>query len=165
MIRGVWLALLLGFALPVFAQGVRVVPLTAAEIPALLQPPTRGVRIIMLWSLDCAYCEPNMQALAKLQKVHGGDTQLITVATDNVAVARHAIAARLDAAGMRGYPARAYAAATPERMNFLIDPDWGGETPRTLVIRADGTRIGISGELTPAELQRIERWGRPQARR
>jgi iron complex outermembrane receptor protein len=30
----------------------------------------------------------------------------------------------------------------------LIDPDWGGETPRTKAIRADGSGTVISGELT-----------------
>ena len=57
---------------------------------------------------------------------------------------------------MDAYPARLYAEATPQRLNYLIDPEWGGETPRTLVIRADGTRVAISGELTPMQLKRIE---------
>lgn len=156
MIRRAWLLLLLCCALPALAQGVQVTPLTAAEIPALLQPPAHGERIIMLWALDCAYCEPNMQALARLQKAHPRDIQLITIDTDDIAVAQRAIAARLQAAGMQGYPAHAYTTAAPERMNFLIDPDWGGETPRTLVIRADGSRIAISGELTPAQLRKLQ---------
>ena len=61
----------------------------------------------------------------------------------------------LVAAGVAEYPARAYTDATPERINFLLDPDWGGETPRVLLIRADGTRLGISGELTPRQLQKL----------
>ena len=68
---------------------------------------------------------------------------------------RAAIEARLRHAGMADYPARAYADATPERINFVLDPDWGGETPRVLLIRADGTRLGISGELTPRQLQKL----------
>jgi hypothetical protein len=42
-----------------------------------------------------------------------------------------------------------------ERINFLLDPHWGGETPRVLVIRADGSRLGISGALTPAQLRKL----------
>jgi hypothetical protein len=53
------------------------------------------------------------------------------------------------------YPARACAEASPERINFLLDPNWGGETPRVLVIRADGSRIDISGELTLAQLHKL----------
>jgi hypothetical protein len=56
---------------------------------------------------------------------------------------------------MTTYPARAYAEASPERLNFLLDPNWGGETPRVLVIRADGSRQGISGELTAPQLQKL----------
>ena len=95
-----------------------------------------------------------MQALAKLQRAHPHDVELVTVATDSIA--RHAlIAARLKAMRMGGYPARAYAEASPERLDFLLDPDWGGETPRIEIIRADGSRLGISGELTAAELQKL----------
>ena len=54
-----------------------------------------------------------------------------------------------------GYPARAYAEASPERLDFLIDSNWGGETPRTEIIRADGSRLGISGELTAPQLQKL----------
>lgn len=57
---------------------------------------------------------------------------------------------------MTAYPAYLYAEAAPQRLDYLIDPDWGGETPRTLVIHADGTRTASSGELTATQLQRIK---------
>lgn len=141
---------------PVAARGASasVSALTAQNIPALVQAPAHGARLIALWSLDCTYCEPNLKALAALQRAHPEDFQLVTVATDSVQ--QHAaIMARLHQAGVAMYPARAYAEATPDRLNFLLDPKWGGETPRVLVIRADGTRVGVSGELTPAQLKKI----------
>jgi hypothetical protein len=76
------------------------------------------------------------------------------VTTDSIGQ-REAIEARLRSMQMTGYPARAYAEASPEQINFLLDPNWGGETPRVLVIRADGSRLGISGALTPAQLQKL----------
>jgi iron complex outermembrane receptor protein len=156
MMRGALLALLLCcLASPALAGSDTVSPLTAADIPALVKPPAHGERIIALWALDCAYCEPNLSALAKLQRAHPHQIKLVTVATDDIASQRTAVENRLKAMHMTGYPARAYAAAAPERLNYLIDPDWGGETPRTLVIRADGSRIAISGELTPQQLRRI----------
>lgn len=152
--RRALLAALLLLAPAAFARAGTPVPLTAADVPALLKPPAHGVRIVAIWSLDCAYCEANMQALAQLQRAHPHDVELLTVATDSVA--RHAeIAARLKAAHMDGYPARAYAEASPERLDFLIDPNWGGETPRTEIIRANGNRQGISGQLTAAQLQKL----------
>jgi iron complex outermembrane receptor protein len=78
----------------------------------------------------------------------------VIVTTDSIE-RRQAIEARLQHMKVDGFPNRAYTDATPERLNFLLDPTWGGETPRALVIRADGSRLGISGELTPAQLRRI----------
>lgn len=152
--RRLLLAALLALALPALAAAGAPSPLSAAEVPALLKPPARGVRILAMWALDCAYCEANMQALAQLQRAHPREIELVTVATDSIAQ-RAQIAARLKAMRMDGYPARAYAEASPERLDFLIDPDWGGETPRTEIIHADGSRHGISGELTEAQLRKL----------
>lgn len=155
MTRRMLVLLLLCCTLPVFARTAPLGSLAAADVPALVKPPAHGERIIALWALDCAYCEPNLAALVKLQRAHPRDVQLVLVATDGPAM-RDAVAARLEHMHMTDYPARLYAEPNPERINYLIDPDWGGETPRTLVIRADGTRVGISGELKPAQLRRIE---------
>lgn len=148
--------LLLAFVLwlPALASAGSLQPLAAADVPALLQPPAHGTRIIALWSLDCAYCEPNLEALAEVQRADPGNIELVTVTTDSVEL-HQAIEARLRSMKMDGYPARAYAEASPERTNFLLDPNWGGETPRVLVIRADGSRRGISGALTPAQLHKL----------
>lgn len=149
-----WLLLALLLVFPTLACAGSVRPLTAADIATLLKPPAQGERIIALWALDCAYCEPNLKALAKLQREHPKSIELITISTDNIAqqasIGKHLRAMQLDV-----YSARAYAEASPERINFLIDPNWGGETPRVLLIRADGTRMGISGELTPLQLRKL----------
>ena len=150
--------LLLAFLLwlPTLACAGTLQPLAAADVPALLQPPAHGMRILALWSLDCAYCEPNLEALAALQRADPREIELVTVTTDSIQL-RTAIEARLRSMKMDVYPARAYAEASPERINFLLDPNWGGETPRVLVIRADGSRRGISGALTPAQLHKLRR--------
>lgn len=148
--------LMLAFALlfPAMACAGSVQPLAAGDIAALLKPPAHGERIIALWALDCAYCEPNLQALANLQRQHPDQIELVIVTTDSLDQAT-AIESRLRGMKMDGYPNRAYAEASPEHLNFLLDPNWGGETPRALVIRADGSRLGISGALTPAQLRKL----------
>jgi hypothetical protein len=146
------LAFALVVALPAFGA-VTLQPLDAAAIPALVKPPAHGTRVVALWALDCAYCEENLSALARIKRAHP-DVELVVVATDAITQS-DAIRARLDAIGLDGIPARAYADATPDRLNFLIDPNWGGETPRTLVIRADGTRESYSGALDANHLARI----------
>lgn len=152
--RRLALATLLALAPPAFAHADTLAPLSAGDVPALLKPPAHGVRILAVWALDCAYCEANMQALAKLQRSHPHEIELVTVATDSIAN-RGEVGARLKAMRMDGYPSRAYAEASPERLDYLLDPNWGGETPRTEIIRADGRRLGISGELTAAQLQKL----------
>ncbi|APG02730.1 hypothetical protein BJI69_01600 [Luteibacter rhizovicinus DSM 16549] len=134
----------LSIAMPVFAAAP--VAFTPADVKALVAPPAKGVRMVALWALDCAYCEENLSALATWQREHA-DVDLVFVATDSIGQ-RDALSARLKAAGLDGVPSRAYADATPDRINYLIDPQWGGETPRTLVIRADGTRKAFSGALS-----------------
>jgi len=152
VIRRALLAVLL--MLPLAAQAGAPVALKAEDVPALLKPPAHGVRVLALWGLDCAYCESNLRALMKLQRAHPREIELIAVATDSVQQSV-ALEQRLHAAGVDTLPSRAYADAMPERINYLIDPDWGGELPRTLIIRADGSRSGISGQLTPAKLATI----------
>lgn len=149
-----WLLCALLAWLPLLATAATLQPLTAAGVPALLQPPAHGERIIALWALDCAYCEANLQALARLQHAHPHQIELLLVATDDIDQ-RGVIEARLKHMRMDGQTTLAYAEAAPERINFLLDPRWGGETPRVLVIRADGSRFGISGALTNDELQRL----------
>ena len=150
--RQVLLALLLIW--PRGAQAAAPSALRAEDVPALLKPPAHGVRVLALWSLDCAYCESNLQALLKLQRAHPREIDLIAVATDSVAQ-QDALARRLHAAGVDAMPSRGCADDTPDRINYLLDPDWGGELPRTLIIRADGKRSGISGQLTPDKLMAI----------
>jgi hypothetical protein len=122
------------------------VAIAATDVKDLVAAPAKGVRIVALWALDCAYCEENLSALATWQRQHA-NVDLVFVATDSIGQ-RDVLAARLKAAGLDSVPARAYADATPDRINYLIDPNWGGETPRTLVIRADGTRKAFSGALS-----------------
>jgi iron complex outermembrane receptor protein len=148
------LLLIVALLFPVLAMAGTLQPLAASDVTALLKPPAHGERVIALWALDCAYCEPNLEALAKLQRAHPRDIELVIVTTDSIE-RRQAIETRLQRMKMDDFPNRAYAEATPERLNFLLDPTWGGETPRVLVIRADGSRLGISGELTPAQLHKI----------
>jgi iron complex outermembrane receptor protein len=148
------LLLIAALLFPVLASAGALQPLAADDVTALLKPPAHGERVIALWALDCAYCEPNLEALAKLQRAHPRDIELVIVTTDSIE-RRQAIETRLQRMKMDDFPNRAYAEATPERLNFLLDPTWGGETPRVLVIRADGSRLGISGELTPAQLHKI----------
>ncbi|UPG93414.1 TlpA family protein disulfide reductase [Luteibacter aegosomatissinici] len=161
MKRGLLLgALVLGSVVPA-APVVAATPqaLDAKGVPALVAVPAKGSKVVALWSLDCAYCEENLAALRAYQRQHP-DVDLIYVATDPVRQGE-ALEARLKHAKLDDVPARAYADATPDRLNFLIDPSWGGETPRTLVVHADGSRQAYSGALTPERIATLLHQSKP----
>ncbi len=144
---------LLSLLISLPAAAAALEPLTAEDIPALLEPPARGVRIIELWALYCTYCETNLRAVAELSAADA-DVQAVTVNTDRNA-SDAAILGRLRSARAAGVPARAYAGASVQRLNYLIDPHWGGEMPHTVVVRADGTRHAASGTLTAERLKAL----------
>lgn len=157
MIRLATIGLLAGLALTIAppATGAAPLALRAADVADLIATPDHGVRIIALWALDCAYCEQNLRALAALHE-SAPDVEIVTIAKDDIGLSGP-ITQRLEAAGAAILPARAYAGPSPERLDFLIDLDWGGETPRTLVLRADGTRTAVSGALDRARLEALIR--------
>jgi hypothetical protein len=142
---------LAAWASPTFAGAP--LALGTADVAPLIAVPAKGVRVIAIWSLDCAYCEQNLSALLAYQRTNA-DVDLFFVATDPVSHA-DALEARLKAAKLDGVASRAYAEPTPDRINFLIDPSWGGETPRTLVIKADGTRKAASGALDATRIKKL----------
>jgi len=156
-----WVLFALVFATTVCAAGPALSSLGGGQIPELLKTPSHGERIIMFWALSCAYCEPNMKVLATVQRAHPQDIELVTVATDDISAHGAAIEKRLSQAGMAGYAAWAYTEPTPQRLNFLIDPNWGGETPRTIFILSNGERATVSGELTHTELDQL--WPLPMS--
>ncbi|RDI99159.1 hypothetical protein DVT68_11840 [Dyella solisilvae] len=150
-----YLLAMLALALATTCAATDVRPLDASQVSALLAAPAKGERLIALWSLDCSYCEANLQALSRLHKAHPDRIELVIVATDPIA-ARDSIAQRLHRAGMDGFQARAYAEDVPDHLNYLLDPTWGGEMPHVLVVRSDGSRRGISGLLNATVLQQLE---------
>lgn len=123
--------------------------LDATRAAALTQ--TSTPRIVALWSLDCAYCDGNLRKLAALARERTFD--FVAVATD--APERRAdVEARLASLALGDAATWLYGEASPERLNYRIDADWGGELPRTIIIGA-GERLGLSGALTDAQIDRL----------
>lgn len=154
MMRRLLSVLFLTVAMATGAQADDLQPLSSGQVDALLAPPAKGERIIVLWSLTCLYCEPTIAAVRQLQQRYPRRIELELVATNGPAK-RDQVQARLKKMGVSGIRSRYYTEPVPQRLNYLIDPTWGGELPHTLVIHADGTRTAISGELTPAQIKRI----------
>ncbi|OWW21350.1 hypothetical protein [Noviherbaspirillum denitrificans] len=103
--------------------------------------------VVLVWSLDCAYCGPSFEALAEAKRKHGLD--VVTIATDPAGDAETAklIGKKLSAHGLAG-KAWAFGPAPEEQLRYAIDPKWRGELPRSYWFGRDGKVVAHSGLVT-----------------
>lgn len=139
------------------AEALHFQPLHARDVPALLQTPRARPLIVEIWSLDCSYCRENIGRIAQWRHTAKQNVDVVMVAMDGPEQAdmmNRALAplARDSKIGLARMPQYANAEAMPERMRAALDPGWQGEMPRTIILRADGTRHASSGLLTPETL-------------
>ncbi|WP_136419135.1 redoxin domain-containing protein [Herbaspirillum sp. ST 5-3] len=111
--------------------------------------------ILVVWSLDCVYCQASLKALAQEKRKHK-DLTVVTISTDAVndpeAVAL--MQKRLDALGMTRH-AWAFGMAPPEQLRYAIDPRWHGEKPRSYWFNARGEKTAYSGVITAEMIGRF----------
>lgn len=138
-------------------EALRFQPLHARDVPALLHAPRPRPLVVEIWSLDCSYCRENIARIAQWRRSTKRHVDLMMVAMDGPEQAdmlNRALAplGRDGQVDITRVPQYANAEAMPERMRAALDPGWQGETPRTIVLPADGTRHASSGLLTPEAL-------------
>lgn len=106
--------------------------------------------VLVVWSLDCVYCQHSMKALAE-EKRRNKDLTVVTISTDPASdpEAVALMQKRLASFGMTRN-AWAYGEAPSEHLRFAIDPKWRGEKPRSYWYNAQGERTAYSGVLTSA---------------
>lgn len=111
--------------------------------------------VLMVWSLDCTYCQASMKALAEERRKRK-DLHVVTLSTDSaddpqaVAMMRK----KLHAAGLMR-DAWAFGSAPAEQLRYAIDPKWHGEKPRSYWFNARGESIPYSGVLTAGTIDRL----------
>ena len=108
--------------------------------------------IVHLWGLSCAPCIEELPRWGAFMRSRPGATVLF-IEADVSPAAR--VSRVLSRAGLAG--ARHWVSTEPfdERMRYAIDPQWGAELPRTLLIAADGGRRAFSGS---ADFSMLQRW-------
>ncbi len=111
--------------------------------------------VLIVWSLDCVYCQASLKTLAQEKRRHK-ELTVVTISTDAVddpdAVAL--MQTRLGALGMMRH-AWAFGMAPPEQLRYAIDPAWHGEKPRSYWFDARGGKTGYSGVITAAMIERF----------
>lgn len=110
-------------------------------------------QVVMVWSLDCSYCEPSFAALAQAQR---RGLKVVTIATDPVddpeAVAL--IRRKLAKAGLQA-ETWAFGAAPAEQLRHAIDPNWRGEMPRSYWFDGRGRVRAYSGLIDAARVAQM----------
>ena len=110
--------------------------------------------VVHLWGLTCAPCLVEMPMWRKLQ-AERPDLRLVLLAADPQQQEPERVSASLAKAGLGKVESWSFTDRFYERLRFEIDPTWGGELPRTLMIAADGTITALPGV---ADLAQVRAW-------
>jgi thiol-disulfide isomerase/thioredoxin len=108
---------------------------------------TSGARgkpqVVMVWSLDCSYCEPSFAALAQAQR---RGLKVVTIATDPAddPEATALIRRKLAKSGLQA-ETWAFGPAPADLLRHAIDPSWRGEMPRSYWFDGKGQVRAYSG--------------------
>lgn len=110
--------------------------------------------VVMVWSLDCAYCEESFKTLAQLQRKHG--IKVITVTMDRVTDNQTAklVQKKIRASGLKS-EMWGFGSGSPEQLRYWIDPKWRGEMPRTYWHTKKGNGSAYSGLVTLAVAEKF----------
>ena len=110
--------------------------------------------VIHLWGLTCAPCLVEMPLWGKLA-AERPDMRLVMVAADPVPQDPARVSDMIARSGLAKAENWAFADRFNERLRYEIDPAWGGELPRTMMIDRDGKVTMLPGV---ADLAQVRAW-------
>jgi thiol-disulfide isomerase/thioredoxin len=154
-----WLVLLLAcFVAGTAGAAGKVRAFEADSLPAIVASHAGKPFVLVVWALDCDYCQPSFKALAQAQR--RGQLAVVTIATDRAADAQAVrfIEKKLGATALKAQ-AWAFGSAPEERLRYAIDPAWRGEMPRSYWFDSGGNRVAHSGVITADIVAKLA--GRP----
>jgi hypothetical protein len=109
--------------------------------------------ILVLWSLDCAYCGDDLVVLGKMLARHRA-LPIVVVSTDTPAQSNE-IQSTLKHYRLQNVESWVFADRFTERLRNEIDPQWHGELPRLYLYDGKGNATALSGKV---ERKKIEQW-------
>lgn len=132
-----------------------VAPFEADSLARIVRAHAGKPFVLILWSLDCVYCQASLNALAEQQRSHP-ELDIVTLSTDGVGDPQTdaLVEQRLRKLALTGN-AWGFGAAPAEQLRYAIDPKWHGEMPRSYWFDAQGRRTPHSGVLTPATIDKL----------
>ncbi|MDD5033572.1 MAG: redoxin domain-containing protein [Methylococcaceae bacterium] len=136
---------------PIAAEALR--PFKSDSLQTITAERAGKPFILMFWSLDCASCMKELDALAgTLNKYSNLD--IVMVSTDEESYAKD-VEAMLSKHGLQRVESWIFGDANAQRLRYQIDPSWFGELPRSYFYDASHHRLPHSGVLT---IDYIEAW-------
>lgn len=153
-ITAIFLALI-GLLGNVAAAPAPIAPFEPRSLDQILAAHKGQPFVLILWSLDCVYCQASLTVLSKEKRVRPS-LSIVTLSTDAVGDPQTdaLVGERLRAFGLTS-DAWAFGAVPPEQLRYAVDPKWHGEMPRSYWFDARGKRIAYSGVLTPAVIEKL----------
>lgn len=110
--------------------------------------------IVHFWGMTCAPC---LEELPTWRKLHGdvAPIPVVFVQMDNMPVA--AVAEKLRASKLSALENWSVIDEVDERLRHVIDPDWIGDVPRTLLIDGNGEMQRMRGRVNAAMVRAWQR--------
>lgn len=107
--------------------------------------------VLVLWSLDCEYCQASLNTLSDINKNH--NIPVVTIATDSILDKKNAdlILQRLKTLGFTNQ-AWVFGEESAERLRYVIDKRWHGEMPRSYWFDSKGQSVSQSGVILSSQV-------------
>ncbi|WP_051331917.1 TlpA family protein disulfide reductase [Methylocaldum szegediense] len=109
--------------------------------------------ILMFWSLDCASCMKDLDALAASVKKYP-KLDLVMVSTDDAEFAGE-VSEMLAKHKLGQVESWIFSDSNAQRLRYEVDPSWYGELPRSYFYDASHNRLPVSGAITT---EHIDAW-------
>jgi thiol-disulfide isomerase/thioredoxin len=158
LLRNVLLKALLALTVPLHVAAAsaeeKIRPLEPDSFRQIVASEQGKPFVVMIWSLDCDYCQPSFHALADAKRKSG--LTVITIATDRAddPETSRLIRKKLEASGL-GAQIWAFGTAPAEQLRYSIDPKWRGELPRSYWFSSRGEALPHSGLITADTVARL----------
>lgn len=130
-------------------RSAAIQPFDADGMRRILERQSGRPFLLLVWSLDCAYCHASMKNLA----ADGAPAfDIVTIAIEPAADAKTAEAIAGATASLGPRAARwAFGELPAEQLRYQIDPKWRGELPRSYWYDSAGARIAVHSGLIGAQ--------------
>lgn len=151
MMRAAVVVLAVWIMLTSAVRGAEVRPLQPETFRNILAEYAGRPLIVHFWGLTCSICMQEMPEWGQFARKQV-DLPLVLINWDPRPPHQARVSAKLKSYGLEHLASYALGHAYEEKLRFLIDRNWMGELPYTLLVAPDGTITPMSGAARFADL-------------